>query len=284
MKKVLRWIGIALGLLVALVVVAAVALSAAGGAQFTRTVAVEVAPIPIPTDEAALARGEHIVRNLCTSCHGEPLTGGPVFVEPGIAAVYAANITGLTETRSDLDLVRAIRHGLAPDGRRLVVMPSDSFVYFSAEDLGSIIAYLKTVPRAGGEVPRSNAEFMGRILLSLGMFGEIFPAELVDHQMPFPPMPAVGPTVEYGRYLAGLCLPCHGPGLRGGQPPFPDFPPAPDLAVVGGWSEAGFLQLIDTGITPDGREINPEYMPFESLAKLDEDELRGLYLYLHSLP
>jgi len=79
---------------------------------------------------------------------GQLAADGPV-----LGTVCAANITGLADTYSDDDLVRAIRHGVGMDGRQLMIMPAESFIYFSKEDLGAIIAFLKTIPRAGDDVP-----------------------------------------------------------------------------------------------------------------------------------
>jgi uncharacterized protein YpmB len=57
MKKVLKWIGIILGILVVLLIVAVVGLSIAGNAKIRQIREVQAEVINIPTDEAALARG-----------------------------------------------------------------------------------------------------------------------------------------------------------------------------------------------------------------------------------
>jgi mono/diheme cytochrome c family protein len=285
MKKVLKWIGIVVGVLLGIIVVAAVALNLIGNSHWNKKWAIEPAPLTVPTDAASLARGKHIVNVLCTGCHGPDLTGSVVFEQPGIASVYAANITGLADTWSDDDFVLAIHHGVDEEGRQLAVMPSEAFSYFSAEDLGSIIAYLKTIPRSGEEQAEPSATFMGKVLYGAGMFGSIFAAEHIDHDRPYTPMPAeIGANAEYGGYLASLCHECHGPDLRGGEPPFPGMPPAPSLAVVRGWTEDGFFQTLETGTDPGGHVINPEFMPFDEIRKFDREELQGLYLYLHNLP
>ena len=139
MKKVLKWIAIGLGAVVVLLIVVAAGLSIAGAAQLNRTHQVEVKPITIPTCEPALARGEHLVNVACKSCHGQELTGQPMLNDPAIGAVYASNITGLGQTHSEADLVRAIRHGVDTDGRQLIIMPADAFIYFSEEDLGAVV-------------------------------------------------------------------------------------------------------------------------------------------------
>lgn len=288
MKKVLKWIGIIVGALVGLVIVVAVVLSFVGNAQLSKTRDIRAETITIPTDEEALARGEHIVTIICTGCHGEDLTGTAMVEDPAVGAIYSANITGLSQTLSDADLVRAIRHGVDTDGRQLMIMPSEAFIHFSTEDLGAVIAYLKTVPRAGNDRPKPELAFMGRILMGAGMFGQVFPAEYIDHNQPFPTMPDIGANVEYGEYLSRFCASCHGEGLKGGQPPDPDSPPAPNLTPGGRLplysSEENFVQTLRTGVTPYGYELNPDFMPWKEFGKLDDDELSGLWMYLQSLP
>jgi mono/diheme cytochrome c family protein len=287
MKKVLKWIGIALAGVVVLAVLAAVGLSIAGGRQLNKTRDVQAEDIPIPTDAAALARGKHLALGsaLCSECHGQDLSGDLLFEEPGIATVYASNITGLGETHGDADLIRAIRHGVGTDGRELVIMPAELYINLSAEDLGAIVAYLKTVPRVGNDQPEPALPFLGRVMLAAGMFGgDVFPAEIIDHNQPFPAMPEIGANSEYGAYLAQLlCKHCHGDDLAGFQKTS-DQPPAPNLTSggeLGEWSEADFVQVFRT---PHANDHGPGNMPWKSFSRFDDDELKGLWMYLQSLP
>lgn len=285
MKRVLKWIGMILGGLVVLVIVAAVVLSVIGASRLDKTHDIQAENVTIPGGEAALARGEHLVNVACKSCHGAELTGQPMIDEPPIGTIYAANITGLDDTHTDADLVRAIRHGLDTDGRQLMIMPAESFIYFSEEDLGSVIAYLKTVPRTGEERPAPKLGPMGRILMGAGLFGDIFPAAYIDHDLPFPEMPEIGANVAYGAYLSRFCSSCHGAELAGGQPPDPESPPAPNLTTagaLGNWTEEDFITTMRTGVTPSGRQLDPVFMPWESFGKFEDDELRGLWMYLNS--
>jgi len=286
MKRVLKWIGIVLGSLVALVIVAAVGLSVAGASRLNKAHDVQVKDVTVANDEAALARGEHLVNVFCSDCHTADLSGQLFFDEPPIGTVYAANLTGLADTHSDEELVRAIRHGLDSEGRPLMIMPSESFIHFSEEDLGAVIAYLKTVPRVGDEVPERQFRPVGRILTGAGLFNGSLPATYIDHAQPFPEMPEVGANIAYGEYLSRFCQSCHGANLAGGQPPVPDSPPAPNLTPageVGDWTEEEFLTTLRTGVTPSEHHLNPEFMPWPSIAKLEDDELRALYMYLQSL-
>lgn len=287
MKKVLKWMAIFLGILLAVVVVTAVVLSLNGNAQLSKTHDVPVKMIDIPTDAAAVARGEHMVKASCLSCHGPDLSGAPVLEDPALATIYGTNISGLADTHTDEEIVRAIRHGVAPDGRQLMVMPSESFIYFSEDDLGAIIAYLKTQPRTGTDQPSPTLGPVGRILLGAGVISNLFPASYIDHNLPYPDMPEIGKNEAYGEYLSRFCFGCHGDNLAGGTTPDPASPPAPNLTMGGelqGWTEADFLKLMRTGETPTGRQINPDFMPYESYGQLADEELQALWLYLNSTP
>lgn len=289
MRKVLKWIGIVLGGFIGLLLVAAVVLSIIGAARLNRTHDIQAEAITIPTDEAALARGEHLMQvALCTECHGQDLGGDILIQDPSIGSIYAANITGLGATHSDADLVRAIRHGIDTDGRQMVIMPADIYVNLSAEDLGAVIAYLKTVPPVERNSFDPELNLMGRVLLAAGLFGDVFPAEFIDHEQPFPNMPAIGANIEYGAYVADAtgCTSCHGADLAGDVFD-PEAPPAPDLTrggELGGWSEADFIQTMRSGVSPHGHELDAEFMPWQSFARFSDDELKALWIYLQSLP
>lgn len=283
MKRILKATGIILGSLLILLVVLGLALSAVGASRLNKTRDVQAESIAVHNNEATLARGEHLVNVACKSCHGADLSGQPILDDGPIGTIYASNISGLAETHTDADLVRAIRHGVDTDGRQLMIMPAETFVHFSEEDLVAVIAYLKTVPRTGEEHPSPRLGPMGRILMGAGLFGDVFPAEIVDHNAPFPEMPDVGANVAYGQYVSRFCSSCHGTNLEGGQPPDPQSPPAPSLVAAGAWSEEQFLKTMRSGVTPTGRQLDPLFMPWESFGKFDDEELRGLRLYLQSI-
>src|SRR5690606_11676554 len=128
MNKALKWTGIVLGSLLDLVLVAGGVLYVLGGSKLSRTYEVRTADLVIPTDSAALARGAHLARtNGCTDCHAPNFAGQVMADEPPFRVV-ASNLTrgaggvGGRYTATDFD--RAIRHGLRPDGRPLLIMPS----------------------------------------------------------------------------------------------------------------------------------------------------------------
>ncbi|MFQ5859420.1 MAG: cytochrome c [Anaerolineae bacterium] len=298
MKKVLKWIGVVLAGLVGLLVVAAVVLYAIGSARLSKTHDIQVETIAISTDEKAIARGRHLAEavTFCQACHGDNLGGDVIDDEPLISTITAPNLTsgrgGVGVTYSDADYVRAIRHGVNPEGRGLLLMHSDIFHNLSQEDLGAVIAYVKSVPPADNELPKTRAEPLGRILVALGVFDSetmpLIPAELIDHSAPFVEMPPQGATAEYGRYLVSitLCRMCHGSDLRGGPPIEEGSPPGPNIVALGaadGWSEEQFISTIRTGVTPYGKSLNTEFMPWDIFMKMTDEELKALWLYLQSL-
>jgi mono/diheme cytochrome c family protein len=289
MKKALKWMGLIVGGLLAVLLLAVVGLSIAGGAQVNQRITIELEPITIPVDSAARQRGQHMVQVACSGCHGPDLTGGTDLLGiPAIGSIPTANLTGLAETHSDADLVRAIRHGVAPDGRRLMIMPAETFIHFSAEDLGAIVAYLKSLPAAGEPQPQPEITLVGRAMIAAGLFGQPFPAAYIDHEMGFHEMPETEVNLAHGEYLSRFCQACHGAELAGQQPPGdPSSPYAPGLTNSGRlqvYDEAGFLKAMRSGVAPDGRSLNPAYMPWESFGKFSDEELQALYMYLDSLP
>lgn len=287
MKRALKWVGIILGGLLAVIIVAFAGFNVAGAARLQKTHQLTAESIVIPTDDAALARGEHLVLVNCVGCHGADLSGDVMMDDPAMGTIYASNISGVAETHSVDELVLAIRHGVDQDGRQLAIMPAEAFIYFSEEDLGAIIAYLQTVPRAGDDLPTPAMAPVGRFLVGSGLIGAFFPAEYIDHDLPFPARPEIGANAAYGEYIARHCYGCHGSNLAGAQPSDPAAPAAPNLTPGGemnGWSEADFIVAMRTGVTPSGRQLDPEFMPWESFGKMTDDELRGVWFYLASLP
>jgi mono/diheme cytochrome c family protein len=295
-RKILKWIGIVLGSLIGLLVLAFLVLYIIGSVKWGRMHGkydVPVESITIPTDEDSIARGEHIATiQLCRMCHTEALSGQSVSV-PGLLTFGIPNLTsgagGVGAINADEDWVSAIRHGVGHDDRGLVLMPVGTFYYLSDEDLGALIAYLKSLPPVDKELPRTDLGPLGRTMLPLGLLPpEIEPHVIViDHDAPRPVAPEPGVTVEYGAYLARTCALCHGPDLNG-QTVQIDGPPVltPNLTPggeLGFWSEEDFIATLRTGVTPGGKQLRSE-MPSKYFGQMTDDEMKAVWLYLQSLP
>jgi len=158
-----------------------------------------------------------------------------------------------------------------------------AFQTISDEDLGAIIAYLKTVPPVDRKTNGSQFSALGKVIFAVGMFGE-FPVEVVSHQNNVT-APAAGATVEYGEYLVAIgdCRACHGQELAGGSYPDPAVTlPVPNLTPggeLGAWTEEQFITIMRTG-----GALNPKLMPVKEVGKLTDDELKAIFMYLQSLP
>lgn len=292
LRKVFKWIGIVLGGLVGLVILAVVILYAMAASRLNKNYDIQVESISIPSDDAALERGEHLVEVVsgCTECHAGNLGGKLFFDDPAIGRIYSSNLTsgtgGVGKDYSDTDWIRAMRHGVGPDGKLLMIMPSQNFYYYTDEDLGAVIAYLKSLSAVDNETAEPKLTLMAHIIFALGGLGKM-PAEIIDHIGPRPSAPEPGVTADHGEYLVSVstCRDCHGVELNGGQAgpndPFgPNLTPGGELA---GWTEADFITAMRTGVTPSGRHLY-EYMPWEIYGHMTDEELKAIWLYLDSLP
>lgn len=290
--KILKWIGIVVGVIIIIIAASAFTLNVLASNRINKTYEVQAENIQIPTDEASLKRGEMLALALCTDCHGGAFEGRSFIDDGSIASVYAPNLTkgngGVADEYTDIDWVRSIRHGIRPNGQPLFIMPSQYFHNMSEEDLGSLIAYLKTIPPADKEWPQNTYRPMGKILLQVGAFGdETIPAEIIDHEEAFKPAPAVSPDETYGQYLVSFsgCTSCHGKNFGGAPGLGPEDPDAPNISPSGNiskWTTAQFIETMRTGITPEGKELKPESMPI-SFGKYSDDDLTAIHKYLAKL-
>jgi len=295
MRKILKWIGFVIGGLVVLILVAAGVVYILSEAHFNKTYEVKVGAVPIPTDPESIAYGEHIARiRGCKGCHGEDLSGQIEIESPMIGVIANANLTGGEGSEvinySDEDWVRSIRHGVGPDGKPLIIMPSQLHNVMSDEDLGAMLAYIKSLPPVDNQLPELKISLVMRAIYLSGKLDMVVPAELIDHNAPRPISPARGATAEYGKYLTGLCTLCHGEGFSGGPLPVPEpgAPPPLNLTRGGeliGWTSEDFKTALRTGVTPSGHQLNDEYMPWKTLFQyMTDEELESIWLYLQSLP
>lgn len=295
MKGTGKLLVVGIGGLAGLLILAGMALYGLGWMRLNRIYRVQPQPITIPSDPASLAEGQRIFRYRgCEACHGEDLQGLVYLDNPAVGQVITPNLTagqgGIGGERSDLDLVRAIRHGLGPDGKPLLFMPSTEFYYLSEKDLAQVLAYIRSRPPAANLPAPSQLSITGFMVMNLTREITFLPAELIPHDQEPPPAPAPGRTAAYGQYLALSCPVCHGPGMSGGEIPGlpPEWPAAGNLTAGRGsrldsWGEEGFIDLIRDG-QKHGRGITPDYMPWTSYRYMSDLELGAVYLYLGGLP
>ena len=152
MSKWLKWILIILGSLFGLVVIAVAVVFASGRSRFNETYAIDVPSLQIPTDEAALARGAHLVNAVahCAYCHGDRLQGDYLENDSAtIGVVVAPNLTqgGELQGWTKEDFINALRTGTHPSGRQLSeFMPWRYFRNMTDIELGALWAFLNEQP------------------------------------------------------------------------------------------------------------------------------------------
>ena len=261
--------------------------------KMQRTVDVPVKAVAFRTDPQALERGRYLYASRgCVDCHGTH-GGGRMFLDDGKGLRIAGpNISpgpgSVVSSYTSEDWVRAIRHGVNPKGRPLLIMPSEDYNRLTDEDLASLVAYIRHLAPAQGGGPVLDLPLPVRAAYGFGLMRDA--AAKIDHSRPpEQPVPA-GITAQHGAYVANMCLGCHGPHLAGGKIPGapPDWPAAANLtpgqgSAMNRYPDAdALMRLFQTGTRPDGTAV--KVMPFQSLREMSETDIRALHLYLKSKP
>ena len=168
MRKVLKWVG---SILLVFMIFVASKTYVSSQAHLARIYQIPEETVVILKNEESIARGKHIFQfRGCEACHSAkgylnlsssdqqyathldlpsqdiPRMEGNVYLDnPAIGKVIASNLTpgkgGVGSEYKDQDWVRAIRHGVRPDGTALLFMPSTEFYFLSDEDLGGYCIY-----------------------------------------------------------------------------------------------------------------------------------------------
>jgi mono/diheme cytochrome c family protein len=181
-----------------------------------------------------------------------------------------------------------VRHGVAPDGRPLRVMPSEDYARMNDADLGALVAYIRQLAPQQGAAAEIQLPLMASLMYGFGLLDDA--ADRIDHTQPLPPPVPEAASVEHGRYVAQMCIGCHGPGFSGGRIPGtpPDWPAAANLTPHASGQMAPYesgeswARMMRSGRRADGSTIR--VMPFEALAKMNDTDLEALRLFLRTLP
>ncbi|QNF31866.1 c-type cytochrome [Adhaeribacter swui] len=291
MKKVLKWLAIGIGSLVLLLVIAYTVIYFKTESRINKQYAINVQQIAVTQDSAALVRGEHLVQiKGCRECHGEDL-GGKVFIDdPQLGRIVAANLTqgkgGIMREYTKADLTRALKHGVRKDGKSVLFMPSEEYNPLSAEDLGALMSYVKSLRPVDRELPKHEIKPLLRVLTAFDKF-PLLPAEKIDHTKQSTPTVTPEITANYGQYVAVACIGCHRTNYKGGEPLVPGSPMVPNITKsgnLGKWTEAEFINTLRTGKTPEGKQMDPKNMPWTMTKEFSDTEIKSVYLFLKNLP
>jgi len=265
-----------------------------------------------PTAER-MRRGEYLVHSVarCMGCHAKydekaehqkgerpvPVSkdgAGAALFHDGPISVVAPNITSDPETGlgkwSDDAIARAIREGIADDGRVLLpVMPYENFRQMSDEDVASVVVFLRTLPPVRSTLAPTKVPFL---------LTRLFQSVPQPVTSPVPEPDRSTPTRQ-GSYLArmGSCSGCHTPRT-------PQFRLIPGMEMAGGnlmtwgktvatvnltpdpsgivyYDDVLFIETMRTGYVR-GRQLN-SMMPWWVYGNMTDDDLKALFAYLRTL-
>jgi mono/diheme cytochrome c family protein len=256
---------------------------------------------------ATLEQGRYLVESvtICFECHSERdfskpgwpipagrMGGGRILCcEGGPNRIIAPNITpdvatGIGEW-SDIEIVRAIKEGIAKNGRLLnPEMPSRYFHSLSDDEISSIVLYVRSIPAVRNRLPEMAQYVPGK-------------------HPPTIAMDSIGLTkssslVARGAHLVrlGSCETCHTPtneegfihGLefaggtvfRHGEQAAASSNLTPDASGIGYYDENQFLKVVRTGRV--GARDLMSAMPWHFYRNLTDADLKAIFAYLQALP
>ncbi|XVO89473.1 c-type cytochrome [Pseudomonas palleroniana] len=262
-------------------------------------------------DPGLVSRGEYVARvSDCVACHSlpgkAPFAGGLEMATP-LGAIHATNITpdkgaGIgTYTLADFD--RAVRHGVAPGGRRLYpAMPYPSYVKLSDDDMRALYAFfMKGVQPSNQPNIPSDIPWPLNMRWPIALWNGLFAPSA-----PYAAKPGQDAQWNRGAYIVqgpGHCGSCHTPrGLAFNEKAL-DESGTPFLAgaLLDGWYAPSLRQDPNTGL---GRWSEPEIVQFlktgrnrhavvygsmteafnNSTQFMNDEDLAAIAHYLKSLP
>lgn len=280
-----------------------------GLASAVLVIAAVVASGPAPAGEPDPVRGKYLFAAAgCATCHtdkkgkGAPLAGGRKLKTP-FGVFYSPNITPDPEYGigkwSDRDFIRALRQGVAPDGRHYFpVFPYPSYTGITDRDLLDLKAYLFTRPPAKTANKPHDAvpPFGWRFLVPLWKALYFTPG-------PFRADPERSRQWNRGAYLVtalGHCGECYTPrDVLGGPLPgmalagttkgpegglIPNITPDKETGI-GRWSDGDLQEILKSGMLPDGDFVGDVMgdVVDETTGRLKVADLKAIILYLRSV-
>ncbi len=288
MKKfltILKWTGITLVGLIALVTAAVYGISEY---KLNQTYNVPLADLTVPTDSASIHEGARLTRIYhCEGCHGEKMAGQKFLSVPMLATLYAPNVIAALPNYTNPELDRMVRGGVDRNGRGSWMFSSGMYCNIADRDMGKIVGYLRTLkPATGPALPHNSYGPLGRALLIAGQFAP--PVTLIDHVHARERANAAAADtsqVGRGKYLVmSVCMGCHGgPELKGDPDPHMN---SPALIIATSYTPQAFRHFLHTGEGGLGKKDCGEMSILAKgfLTKLTDNEINDVYAFLQTLP
>ena len=242
----------------------------------------------------------------CVGCHTEPngveYAGGRALKTP-FGVFYSPNITphptaGIGRW-SDADFLRALKHGISPQGRPYYpAFPYTSFSGISDTDALAIKSFLFSLPPSDKANRTHELSFPYSVRLALWPWRWLY-----FDPKPFAPPQGTSPEVARGAYLVnvlGHCGECHTPrnrfgareddkllagtiaGPEGGK--IPNITPDPQTGL-GHWSKKDVIRVLESGLLPNFDAVGSSMGEVvRATSKLEAADRAAIAAYLASIP
>ncbi len=263
-------------------------------------------------DPETIALGEYLAKVAdCSSCHtagphSAPFAGGLPINSP-FGVIYSTNITPDPDTGigrySYDDFSRAVREGIAKDGRRLYpAMPYASFAAVAESDMQALYTYFME----GVKPVRHTPPQTSLIFPFSQRWGLMFWSAAFANQKTYQPRADRDTQWNRGAYLVqslGHCGACHTPrGLAFQEKGYSESSPeylsgsvidnwfaanltGTDASGLGRWSEAEISKFLETGHSGHSVAFGSMVTVIEnSTQHLRKTDLDAIAHYLKSLP
>jgi mono/diheme cytochrome c family protein len=244
----------------------------------------------------------------CSSCHATPgqsdrlKLGGGLQLGSPFGNFTVPNISPHPEDGIGrwkvVDLANAMLTGVSPSfSHYYPAFPYTSFQRVRIDDIRDLMAFLRTLTPVTGKARDHDLTFPFNIRRGLGLWKLLF----LDGK-PLDADPAQSAEWNRGRYLVeglGHCAECHSPRnllggivadrrFAGGPNPtgkgrVPNI--TPDDSGIGQWSQKDIVELLTSGLTPDGDSVGSSMAEVvRNTAELPQSDREAIATYLKSLP
>ena len=307
MKKVLKIVGLGLGVVVLLIGIAILYISANDIPSYE----VEKIDYKANSSPEAIARGEKLALMLCASCHlnhqtnkltGEKMIDAP----PEFGEIYSQNITqdktyGIGDW-TDGELLYLLRTGIKRNGQYsppyMAKLPQ-----MADEDINAIISFLRSDHSMVKADPTPDTppkpSLLTKLLCRIAFKPFPMPTKAIS-------LPKEDQTVELGKYLAHNldCFSCHSADFKtndflnpelsagyfaGGNKPLdmegrvmltPNLTPDQETGI-GNWTKEDFVMALKYGQIKGAKALTFPMLPY---SQLTDAEAGAIYEYLQTIP
>lgn len=307
MKKILKILGILIGLIALIIIAGASYVSIKG----IPTYEAKSPEIKIEADSTMIAEGKRLASLVCHNCHMNQsgLLEGKLMEDlpPEFGKAWAPNITQHEKygagRYTDGELAYLLRTGIKRDGSYAPPWMV-KFPHLSDYDLHSVIAYLRSeqpeLKPSNKQQPACEPSFLAKFLCYVAF-----------KPLPYPEAPIMAPDpadkVAYGKYLATAkldCYGCHSPSFETQNIMEPEKTPGyfsggnamPNLSGeiiytrnltmdkatgLGNWTEEQFIKAMKYGQRDNAPSLRYPMPPY---AVVTDEEASSIWAYLQTVP